>query len=256
MNKAWVTRCPYCGAVWRITDRDMAERGPVKCSDCQKSFDATCNLLEVDIAKFPRMPEVTIPPLPPESAPAAAPRPEKAPEVAVPVAPKATVSEPAQEESADPESETVAEPPKAAVVQAVKAAVDTARQTQETPVSAPVATPAVTDPALAAAQETRTLIKHAEPLSHIIPRESKPVFQAPVSTTIQKPRKAPRSHRSGTAALVLTMLILLLILGATLALIFNQRIIAAAPSAQPLFEKVCGKLPAPGFISPTSMRLW
>ena len=60
MTKAIVTRCPYCGAVWRLPDRDTAERGPVRCSECRHSFDATCNLLAVPEDRFPGMPAAPV----------------------------------------------------------------------------------------------------------------------------------------------------------------------------------------------------
>ena len=60
MTTAFVTRCPYCGAVWRLPDRDTAERGPVRCSACQHSFDATCHLLEVPQDRFPDLPPAPV----------------------------------------------------------------------------------------------------------------------------------------------------------------------------------------------------
>ncbi len=58
---AFVTRCPYCGAVWRLPDKDTAERGPVRCSSCNHSFDATRALLCVNEAEFPNLPTSTLP---------------------------------------------------------------------------------------------------------------------------------------------------------------------------------------------------
>lgn len=58
---AFITRCPYCGAVWRIPDKDTAEVGPVRCSACRHSFDATVALLCVDEAMFPDLPPCTLP---------------------------------------------------------------------------------------------------------------------------------------------------------------------------------------------------
>ncbi|MDO4936926.1 MAG: DUF3426 domain-containing protein [Sutterellaceae bacterium] len=58
---AFVTRCPYCGAVWLLPDKDTAERGPVRCSSCNHSFDATRALLCVNDAALPNLPESTLP---------------------------------------------------------------------------------------------------------------------------------------------------------------------------------------------------
>lgn len=68
----FVTRCPYCGCVWRLPDRETTERGPVKCSACQNSFDATSDLLQVPESLFPDMPHPVrpIPPSTPAQAPA------------------------------------------------------------------------------------------------------------------------------------------------------------------------------------------
>ena len=51
---AYVTRCPYCGAVWLLPNKETAEAAPVKCSKCLKCFDATRDLLCVPDALFPQ----------------------------------------------------------------------------------------------------------------------------------------------------------------------------------------------------------
>ena len=50
---AYVTRCPYCGSVWLVPDKETADRTPLKCPDCRHSFDATCSLLKVPDELFP-----------------------------------------------------------------------------------------------------------------------------------------------------------------------------------------------------------
>ena len=73
----FVTRCPYCGTVWLLPDRETAERGPVKCSACLHSFDATSDMLQVSEDLFPDMPR---PPRPdPAPAPVPAPEPQAEP---------------------------------------------------------------------------------------------------------------------------------------------------------------------------------
>ncbi|MGN1208798.1 MAG: DUF3426 domain-containing protein [Duodenibacillus sp.] len=54
---ALVTRCPYCGAVWLLADRKTAEQGPVRCSACRNSFDATREMMLVADAMFPNLPK-------------------------------------------------------------------------------------------------------------------------------------------------------------------------------------------------------
>ena len=54
---ALVTRCPYCGAVWLLADRQTAEQGPVRCSACRNSFDATREMMLVADAMFPNLPK-------------------------------------------------------------------------------------------------------------------------------------------------------------------------------------------------------
>ena len=56
MTMAFVTRCPYCGALWRLPDKETAENGPVRCSACRHSFDATSQFAEVPEERFPAMP--------------------------------------------------------------------------------------------------------------------------------------------------------------------------------------------------------
>lgn len=57
---AFVTRCPYCGSIWLLPDKDTAERGPVCCSSCNNSFDATRALLCVDDSALPNLPKSSL----------------------------------------------------------------------------------------------------------------------------------------------------------------------------------------------------
>lgn len=75
------------------------------------------------------------------------------------------------------------------------------------------------------------------------PRDVK-VFMAPAPET---PDHVPGSSRAAGIASVVTAFILLLVLAAVLAIVFNQRILAAFPQTEPLFIQVCGKVPCPGF---------
>ena len=50
---AFVTRCPHCGAIWRLPDIAIARTGNVKCSACLHDFDAMQDLLEMPAGFFP-----------------------------------------------------------------------------------------------------------------------------------------------------------------------------------------------------------
>ena len=392
----FVTRCPYCGCVWRLPDRETAERGPVKCSSCQHSFDATSDLLQVPESLFPDLPQparaVRRPsPFAPSQAAAAAPAaaafeplprqtvperirtaaPTAAPAVAPVSAPAAPIAAPESAPQTAPQAaavldpETPAEPahtPAAPVAEpapvmqpeAAAAASEAELETEfkgesrggytpspsgempeakaepeasEAPAAAPVEEPAAAEAAPEALQETKNrpesgtphpqgvpLSPHAggltglkvptageiaplstagkssktEPHLGLLPTEglskSEPhldiaslktgesaqprldaahrsvgsiipsqagrsprdvkVFMAPAPET---PDHVPGSSRAAGIASVVTAFILLLVLAAVLAIVFNQRILAAFPQTEPLFIQVCGKVPCPGF---------
>ncbi len=52
---AYVTRCPYCGAVWLLESKEQAEKSPVRCSKCNNFFDATRDILCVPDSLFPEI---------------------------------------------------------------------------------------------------------------------------------------------------------------------------------------------------------
>lgn len=387
----FVTRCPYCGCVWRLPDRETAERGPVKCSSCQHSFDATSDLLQVPESLFPNLPRpvraVRRPsPFAPSQAAAAAPAaaafeplprqtvperirtatPAAAPAVAPVSAPAAPIAAPETApqtalQAAVFEPETPVEPaetPAAPVAEAapvMHAAASEAKleteskgesrggytsspsgempeakaepEASEAPAAAPVEEPAAVKAPPEALQETQnrpesetphpqgvplnpnagvlTGLKvpaagkvaplstadkssKTEPHLGLLPTEglskSEPhldiaslktgesaqprpdaahrsvgsiipsqagrsprdvkVFMAPAPET---PDHVPGSSRAAGIASVVTAFILLLVLAAVLAIVFNQRILAAFPQTEPLFIQVCGKVPCPGF---------
>ena len=125
---AYVTRCPYCGSVWLMPDKETADRTPVKCPDCNHSFDATCSLTAVPDSLFPRRvpvmlqgsgmpaaatdkkePFSVIPEIAAEEKPEAAPESteESAPDFAdaAPQTPQADTAESTPKEAAAPEGE-------------------------------------------------------------------------------------------------------------------------------------------------------
>lgn len=125
---AYVTRCPYCGSVWLMPDKETADRTPVKCPDCNHSFDATCSLTAVPDSLFPgrvpvmlqgsgmpaaaadkKEPFSVIPEIAAEEKPEAAPESteESAPDFAdaTPQTPQADTAESTLKEAAAPEGE-------------------------------------------------------------------------------------------------------------------------------------------------------
>ena len=101
---AYVTRCPYCGSVWLMPDKETADRTPVKCPDCNHSFDATCSLTADKKEPFSVIPEIAA-----EEKPEAAPESteESAPDFAdaAPQTPQADTAESTPKEAAAPEGE-------------------------------------------------------------------------------------------------------------------------------------------------------
>lgn len=128
LTMAYVTRCPYCGSVWLMPDKETADRTPVKCPDCNHSFDATCSLTAVPDSLFPgrvpvmlqgsgmpaaatdkKEPFSVIPEIAAEEKPEAAPESteESAPDFAdaAPQTPQADTAESTLKEAAAPEGE-------------------------------------------------------------------------------------------------------------------------------------------------------
>jgi hypothetical protein len=87
---AYVTRCPYCGAVWLLESKEQAETAPVRCSKCNNFFDASRDILCVPDSLFPEMAKAKETPTAPET-PKSVPNPLVTPSFATPV----TAREPA-----------------------------------------------------------------------------------------------------------------------------------------------------------------
>ena len=295
MTMAFVTRCPYCGALWRLPNRDTAELGPVRCSDCQNSFDATCNLVEVPQELFPDMPPAPAPfasqirhRAPADHKPAEESRaldafethssssespattdetsadepeakevikdsqekPQRLPETQI-----AVTSQPPQPETEDL-SEAARQKKNTAVQPEPAAARPQDQKRPQEPTQTTVApSEAVKDEQLLRLHgmtpgEELQASKPDATLAKIIPAKSKPqAAQAQkirVADTLSDPTPRAR-QRQGAYASVLTSVLLLVILASALAVIFNQRLMAAFPQTTPLFHNVCGKIPCPGF---------
>ena len=131
---AYVTRCPYCGSVWLVPDKETADRTPLKCPDCRHSFDATCSLLKVPDELFPGRTAV---PLFPTGSSVAKPRPAAPSDIPTAPAIVPTSTIPTAPAAPAPHEDTL------------DAAVFTPRPVMPTqaPVEAPVVTAAPTEPA-------------------------------------------------------------------------------------------------------------
>ena len=131
---AYVTRCPYCGSVWLVPDKETADRTPLKCPDCRHSFDATCSLLKVPDELFPGRTAV---PLFPTGSSVAKPRPAEPSDIPTAPAIVPISAIPAAPAAPAPHEDTL------------DAAVFTPRPVIPTqaPVEAPVVTAAPTEPA-------------------------------------------------------------------------------------------------------------
>lgn len=253
MTTAFVTRCPYCGAVWRLPDRDTAERGPVRCSACQHSFDATCHLLEVPQDRFPDLPPAPVFAVESEKP---APTPSELPSanlVNEQSQEKPAAAEPSEKPAEEPDVVVPAAAPAGTQAPQVEPSVTVAEsQTQAAPLKNE--TPAASDQLLRlhgmTPGEELQVSKPNASLARIIPAKNKPqatqAHKIRVAETLTDPAPRPRA-RTGAFASVFTAFLLLMILAAALAVIFNQKIIAAFPQTTSIFHNVCGKVPCPGF---------
>lgn len=272
MTKAIVTRCPYCGAVWRLPDRDTAERGPVRCSECRHSFDATCNLLAVPEDRFPGMPAAPVftQPSPEISAPIQNSdlRPDPSAIQTSDTASKedlgvASVSVSPLPEKENNLSETSAESnfvtdcsqknnvTAAPTIEPRDSQSEIGSQSKATADQKPIESEQLQRLHAMTPGHELEASRPNPSLSRIIPAKSKPMADRArkirVAETFTDPVRMPKQRQGGAFASVFTAFILLLILAATLAVIFNQKIINAFPQTKPLFHQVCGKIPCPGF---------
>lgn len=227
---AYVTRCPYCGTVWLLPNKETAEACPVKCSKCQKCFDATRDLLCVPDALFPQNHTDSQETVPQESL--SAPEPEKtttsclSPTEQPPI--QAPVRAPVvpQTEKRSDQGVPLVSPPRKAQRELEKLNIlmsDFSGRTEPT-VGAPSR--------LENWQEGS-----AAGLSKQMPAES-PILQT-VGT-------APKHKKNAWSGPVLIGVLLVAIL-AVGAIVFNQSILQKFPSSKSLFDSVCTKITCPGF---------
>ena len=280
---AYVTRCPYCGSVWRLPNKETAEGAPVKCSKCRNFFDATRDLLCVPDRLFPEIAKeneekpAMAAPVTPQVAPvepvvAAAPifqptapqAPIVTPVVTAPtanVAPAAAVSTEAT--PAPSEAATLSEDQP--VVKENSEPVEEPEANEDplfAPPKAPV-TPTRQGIALKQADEAKEKLEKLSSLMADFSGRTEPTVGAPTSSGAEKApltepknsteagiavtqavaRKKPK--RSSTASLLVLALFVVILCVA--ALIFNQSVLAKFPKTKPVFEAVCTKITCPGF---------
>ena len=291
---AYVTRCPYCGSVWLMPDKETADRTPVKCPDCNHSFDATCSLTAVPDSLFPgrvpvmlqgsgmpaaaadkKEPFSVIPEIAAEEKPEAAPESteESAPDFAdaAPQTPQADTAESTPKEAAAPEGEdqpraahenpAEAEPEKASAPAQKAEPAQSTQPEQPAPIAGvPLAKPETKLNATATALSLMQKGFSNEPrlgnLSSLLSAgagNGTPKLkieaegaQATDSAAHGAPTKAGRKKRSGAGSLILTVIVLIAI-ACVVAVIFNQRLMAAFPQTEPYFDNVCRTIPCPGF---------
>ena len=291
---AYVTRCPYCGSVWLMPDKETADRTPVKCPDCNHSFDATCSLTAVPDSLFPgrvpvmlqgsgmpaaaadkKEPFSVIPEIAAEEKPEAAPESteESAPDFAdaAPQTPQADTAESTPKEAAAPEGEdqpraahenpAEAEPEKASAPAQKAEPAQSTQPEQPAPIAGvPLAKPETklnatatalslmqkgfsNEPRLGNLSSLQSAVAGNGTPKHKIEAEG---AQATDSAAHGAPTKAGRKKRSGAGSLILTVIVLIAI-ACVVAVIFNQRLMAAFPQTEPYFDNVCRTIPCPGF---------
>ena len=291
---AYVTRCPYCGSVWLMPDKETADRTPVKCPDCNHSFDATCSLTAVPDSLFPgrvpvmlqgsgmpaaaadkKEPFSVIPEIAAEEKPEAAPESteESAPDFAdaAPQTPQADTAESTPKEAAAPEGEdqpraahenpAEAEPEKASAPAQKAEPAQSTQPEQPAPIAGvPLAKPETklnaTATALSLMQKgfsNEPRLGNLSSLQSAVAGNATPKLkieaegaQATDSAAHGAPTKAGRKKRSGAGSLILTVIVLIAI-ACVVAVIFNQRLMAAFPQTEPYFDNVCRTIPCPGF---------
>lgn len=291
---AYVTRCPYCGSVWLMPDKETADRTPVKCPDCNHSFDATCSLTAVPDSLFPgrvpvmlqgsgmpaaatdkKEPFSVIPEIAAEEKPEAAPESteESAPDFAdaAPQTPQADTAGSTLKEAAAPEGEdqpraahetpAEAEPEKASAPAQKAEPAQSTQPEQPAPIAGvPLAKPETklnaTATALSLMQKgfsNEPRLGNLSSLQSAVAGNGTPKLkieaegaQATDSAAHGAPTKAGRKKRSGAGSLILTVIVLIAI-ACVVAVIFNQRLMAAFPQTEPYFDNVCRTIPCPGF---------
>ncbi len=278
---AYVTRCPYCGAVWRLPNKETAEGAPVKCSKCRNFFDATRDLLCVPDDLFPEIAKeneekaaidaAQKPAEPASPSPVFKPATPQAPFVApkfdapaAPVAPfKVEVTKESDKASSD--SAVVSPAPEAPVVEKEPEQAKEPVAGEDPLFAAPKAPVAPTRQSIALKQADEAKEK-LEKLSTLMsdfsgrtePTVGTPKKLEPEKAPLTEPKNSTEAGVAVTQAVArkrqkrsysgpLLVLALFLVILCVAALIFNQSVLAKFPKTKPVFEAVCTKITCPGF---------
>lgn len=232
---AFVTRCPYCGSVWLLPDRETAERGPVKCSACQHSFDAASDLLEVPNDLFSTS--------------------GVRPATAQPTANHPTSAGGSPNANAQRMQD---------IASLLKSAPQSTAQPAQAPTDKaqallnPIATPASTlkkaqtiipeeEESIEQPQPAKSPKTQSSDLSRIVPG-TRPFAAGEPSVTEIPAAIIRRTNRGSTGwGSLLLCFLLILALAAVAAIFFNQTLIERFPQTKAAFTAVCTKVPCPGF---------
>ncbi len=266
---AYVTRCPYCGSVWRLPNKETAEGAPVRCSKCHNFFDATRDLLCVPDDLFPEIKEELREKAKEEAAQKpqeiSTPEPVATQPVPNPTEPQAPFVAPAEEPAESPT--TVSEAPTAPVMKKDPEPVEPSETTEEDSLfaepkapEAPV-TPAHQGIALKQSKEAKEQLEKLSSLMSDFSGRTEPTVgdvKAPEKAPLTKPENSTEAGIAVTQAVAkksqkrsysgtLLVLALFLVILCVASLIFNQTVLAKFPKTKPVFEAVCTKITCPGF---------
>lgn len=253
---AFVTRCPYCGCIWRLPNKQTAEVGPVKCSSCRHSFDATSQILEVPD-------ELLIVHCAKKSAIAEG-QEDFAPVMRETQAPKVSMQTPVsrvQPSTVQPVLDKAPPPPAPLPLS------EPIPPEKIAPADEPVASPSRAEPNLIKIQPLEPVVRHKEAVAterstHAGPQQTTDKIPNIVPAQEKMPIGQPRHdevspHHShvtnkntsqiGAFVSVVLMAVLIVVIICVCAIIFNRRIATAIPQTEPLFNTVCQKITCPGF---------
>ena len=232
---AYVTRCPYCGAVWLLPDKETAEAAPVKCSKCLKCFDATRDLLSVPDALFPQSQALAQKAAPKQLVPTAEEKripdgqtPTEHPAIQAPVLSAVTQEKTTPAEQAHPAKDIApTAPSKQAQKQLEKLSIlmsDFSGRTEPT-----VGIPSRQDPKL---QENGK-----------VPETEDKTLDPAIPQTVGTAPKKKKNTWGGPVLIGVLSVVILAVSG----IVFNQSLLQKFPSSKPLFDSVCTRITCPGF---------
>lgn len=275
---ALVTRCPFCGAVWRLPSREIADRGPVKCAECMRSYDAMSQMLEVpddvldalyqqaqaqaeqkkETSTQTAETKILTTPLATETlgesshlTPAEQPtskqptvlslstEPTKAPRISLhSEIGKATTTD----SKVVPANITISQTP-----------IESSKTRTEPTLSTLTSTEQLTDTEMRTVRlqtksEKQSLEETQRKLSSIIPAQATSISAPKTPTRSVNPSREITPHKSDSSSIWSWIIgVLFLLLVAIIAIILNQQIMRWIPVSAPVFHKICGKIPCPNY---------